>query len=53
MSDLKKFAHVNAKVKGMYGKKINNDEYMELIKQTDLEGIAIILKEKFRKKDLN
>lgn len=47
MSDLKKFAHVNAKIKGMYGKKINNDEYMELIKQTDLEGIAIILKEKF------
>ena len=47
MSDLKKFAHVNAKVKGMYGKKINNDDYLELIKQTDLEGIVIKLKEKF------
>lgn len=47
MSDLKKFAHVNAKIKGMYGKKMSYDDYMEIIKQSNLEGIVIKLKEKF------
>lgn len=47
MSDLKKFAHVNAKIKGMYSKKMSYDDYMEIIKQSSLEGIVINLKEKF------
>ena len=47
MSDLKKFAHVNAKIKGMYSKKMSYDDYMEIIKQNSLEGIVVNLKEKF------
>lgn len=47
MSSVKKFAHVNAKAKGMYHKCLTYDDYLDLVKQGNLEGVFVRLKENF------
>ena len=43
-----KFANINAKIKGMYSKFLNTDDYQELIKQEDMNQLIILLKTKMK-----
>ena len=51
MKNVLKFSNINAKLKGMYGKRLKMEDYEELLKQKDVKGIQEVLKEKIPQVD--